>query len=230
MKQILKFIEDNSERIVKGMTITELANYNYTSISSVFRLARKLGFKGYTDLVYALSNPDLDERLDHLDDQHIQDLSRGFLRLFQNNEETLNALVTENPPKKAVLVVGNGYSKIMADFLSMRFLAKGIQSSAISSSDTMQILRNNLKSLSHVFCVFKSGETSSVIVFLEFAKEHTIPIISFTQNESSTISKLSDYSFIIDKGPTQDWDNANATAYYSMLLLYFEVFIKNWLG
>lgn len=50
---ILEFIQANQSRLDQ-ITIQEMAKANYTSTSTVFRLAKKLGFSGYREMLFNL--------------------------------------------------------------------------------------------------------------------------------------------------------------------------------
>ncbi|WP_258881100.1 MurR/RpiR family transcriptional regulator [Clostridium tagluense] len=53
-RQVLQYILKNSEYVLnKG--VREVANINYTSAATVIKLSKKLGYTGYTDMVYRLN-------------------------------------------------------------------------------------------------------------------------------------------------------------------------------
>ena len=50
-QQILSYLEFHSDQIL-DIRIQKVAEDNYTSTSTVFRLAKKMGFSGYKELTY----------------------------------------------------------------------------------------------------------------------------------------------------------------------------------
>ena len=54
-RNVLDYVSRYPEDI-KKLTIQTLADETFTSKSTIFRLAKKLGFNGYTDMIYHLSS------------------------------------------------------------------------------------------------------------------------------------------------------------------------------
>ena len=52
-KEMIQYIKSHKQEVI-NMTINELAKILLSSKSSVLRLAKKLGFTGYSELKYAL--------------------------------------------------------------------------------------------------------------------------------------------------------------------------------
>lgn len=222
-KKIIEYLDNNIDRLEDGLSIQEVAQENFTSTSSVFRLAKKMGFKGYSDLVYTLTADEPDKTLHNISEDKVIQLASSIWEVFDSNKVTFEKYKDQfNDSASSIIILANGYSKVMADYLAMKFHSKGIHAFVVSSSDSLQLINSNIHKLQQVICISKSGETSSLLPFLNIALVNKIPVISFTQRASSKIAQLSKFSFVVNPSNAGDWDNINANSFYPLLLMYFE--------
>ncbi len=120
-----------------------------------------------------------------------------------NNEiEKVLESVSENNTKKFVekitkakriFLTGGGRSGLVAEAFGMRLVQLGIESYIIGESTTPSIKRNDL-----VIAISGSGETKSTKLCVETAKKANAKVISITANKSSSISKKSFLSIVLN--------------------------------
>lgn len=222
---VLEYINNNQESL-KDMTIQKLADETYTSKSTIFRLAKKLGFDGFTDMIYHLSRQQA--KVDNAEvDTYIENLSTSIQKIFLQNE--VNLMDFRNRTKQeeqSIYIIGTGYSGIIGEYMYKKILGQGKLVYYSNGADTNALFLNNLHRISDIICISKSGETELVNSKAQIAKEKGIGVISFTRSDDNSLAKISDITFTIDDNQFLDRNNINPTQFYSMLLLYLEYFIE----
>lgn len=220
---ILDYLSAHSDQMHE-MSIQKLAQETYTSTTTIFRLAKKLGFEGYTDMIYRLkhSSPIQQEGIQ----ETAELLSEEVKRLFAQNELSLQQLVNLNQKEHYIFILGTGYSGIIAEYLYKKLLGKGYMVVFSNGADTSALFANNIKRISQIICISKSGETDTINKKVVMAKDYRIPVISFTQDNNNRLAKMSDVSFVINDANPYDWDNIETSQFYPLLLMYLEYLVE----
>lgn len=224
-KTVLDYIS-HYDNDLRKLTIQSLADDTFTSKSTIFRLAKKLGFNGYTDMIYHLSSQQ-DRRDNHNIEDYISNLSDSMLKIFQQNEPMLDQFIQSlSQNDKALYIIGTGYSGIIGEYLYKKILGKGELVYYSNGADSNALFLNNLHRISNIICISKSGKTESVNSKAQIARENNIEVISFTHSEDNSLALMSDIPFIIYDNQFLDRNNINPTQFYSMLLVYLEYVIE----
>lgn len=186
---LYNYIIKNTEKVVY-MRIRELANEAHVSTTTILRFCKKLDCEGFSEFKLKLkmyleetSNTDLNDNTSMIID---------FLKKAQNKEykEKINLICEEINKANNIIFVGIGFSGILAKY-SARYIS-GIGKNTIYIDDPFYPLnfRNTDNYVTVVFSI--SGETETVIDHINILKRKGSKIISITNNEDCTISKLSD--------------------------------------
>lgn len=192
---IISHIE-NGERKVN---IAQIANENFVSTAFISKMCKRLGFSGYTDMVFQLSR-----QHDETKPQSAYDLQS----LIDNYEkETVNRFVDclRRFHNRNCFVVGAGFADVTADYITHRMAVCGFPVFnrvhfydyvlfRDSNGDPMQ---SNIEP-SFLIAISQSGETDMVLNDVRRAKQNGFQIISFTKMENSTLAGLSDITFVVD--------------------------------
>lgn len=223
--QVLSYISQHKNSL-KDITIQKIADETFTSTSTIFRLAKKLGFKGFTDMIYHLTRQVQGDSSVEIT-QYLSGLSTSIENIFQRNDENLQLLIERIGKKEGALyILGTGYSGIIGEYLYKKILGKGELVYYSNGSDTNALFLNNLHRISDMICISKSGETELINSKAETAKSRGVGVISFTHSLDNSLAKLSDIAFVIDDNQFLDRNNINATQFYSLFLLYLEYVIE----
>lgn len=224
-KKVLEYLHQNQE-ILHNRTIQQLADETFTSKSTIFRLTKKLGFSGYTDMIYHLKKGQAlpgDEAID----KYVSDLSNEIQKVFLQNEITLNDFMNQlYKDNRSIYIIGTGYAGIIAEYLYKKILGQGELVYFSNGADSNALFLNNLHRITDIICISKSGETESVYSKATIAREKGIGVVSFTHSSDNTLARVSDIPFVIDDNQFLDPNNINSTQFYSMLLLYLEYVIE----
>ncbi|WP_195987363.1 MurR/RpiR family transcriptional regulator [Clostridium sp. D53t1_180928_C8] len=205
-KQIIEYIRDNAEKIIY-MTISESAKKTNTGEATVTRFAKKMGFSGFQDFKVTLAQEiSLKVRNSIINNEitNNEDVMETANKLLKNNinvlEGTVNKLNSNNiyvcadliKKSTRVYFMGIGYSGIVAQDSNYKFMRIGINSVYYSDTHTMVMMSALTSEDEVVFVISHSGETEEIIRATKIAKENGSKIISITENENSTLAKISD--------------------------------------
>lgn len=223
-KQIIHYLKEHIQE-VSHIGIQKVADDNWTSISSVFRLCQKLGFSGYKEFVYYLNS----HMMTHdtvTNERDVLELARQInLTLSANQSELAHLLQTINQTS-SFLIIANGYSSILGEYLAKKLIVYGYRVIQINASGSYTTVENNLAHLTHIIVLTRSGETKSLIAILNHFPLQDKVLICFTQEVSSTISECADISFEIVDENQGDWDNINYSQFHPMLLFFIEYLLS----
>ncbi|ALV21779.1 MAG: MurR/RpiR family transcriptional regulator [Carnobacterium sp.] len=228
--KILKYILENIDDVLQ-MGVREIAKENYTSPSTVIRLAQKLGYTGFIDLYYQLlpmvkkAAVDLNDYTDGLFSINQQDLLKDQtlqdVELFISNVLSL--------PQKHIFIYATGFSAIAGEYLYKKLLVLGRKATIATGTDSIGVFENNLQDIGALVVISKSGETQQVIEKLTIANESNIFTVSFTKETKNRVAELSDLNFKIMDNNKLDDRNMLPTVFFPRLLMLFEYLMKEYL-
>lgn len=196
---IITSIINHIENGERKTNITQIASENYVSTAFIIKMCKRLGFDGYTDLVFHLaqsqedSKPqgcgDLESLLDNYDEEKIH----AFLSCLRQFHD------------RKCFVVGAGFADIIADYIAQRLSVCGFMvSNRVHFYDYMlfrdsndHLMQSNIEP-AFIIAISQSGETELVLNDVRRAKQYGFQVISFTKIESSALARESDITFVID--------------------------------
>lgn len=222
-EQVLKYIINNIDSVM-DIGVRGVAAENYTSTSTIMRLAKKLGFTGFIDMVYnimplvdgnntgvvekseALIGTDINFLYKYIDDEHV----RKFIELLSKGT------------RKYIFIYARGFSKIAGEYFNKKLLGIGIKSILIDSIGSFE---NNLEDMEMLIVISKSGETKEVLDKVQVAKRKNKLVVSFTKEVENSISALSDISFKIFDMHKLDDSNLLPNSFFANMLMFMEYLI-----
>jgi Transcriptional regulators len=183
----LVIIETIINELSKGnqkISIRDIASQTYVSTTMIVKLAKKLGFVGYSQMIYLL-NESIHQKVS------IENLSH--LSEFVNNADIdkVQKLIDDIYQHKheKIYLVGVGFSDIIT-----HYFLKRLASFDIFAYDGAPIDCISARSKPSITIIFsKSGETADLIQIIKLSKKMGHTIYSITTSRQSTIAQLSDY-------------------------------------
>ena len=216
---IVNHIESNSGRI----GIQSVAKENFVSVSLIMKLCKKLGFDGYSELFYHLSQqtnkfsyePHM-ETIQSLVDNYNEETIKTFcsyLRLFR---------------EKKLFAVGAGFADPIANYFVQRLAICGFMVfNQVHFYDLMMFsgfakdpVHTNVEP-SLIFAISQSGESEEVLSDVNCAVQRGFKVISFTRKINSTLAKLSDICFLVDESKQTLISNI-PNQFFGKVILVFE--------
>lgn len=215
-RKIIQYLYNNIDRI-KTIGIRKVASDNFTSTSMIYKLAKKLGFEGYADMIHYIAysyseSENLDKVSNHSE----------LYKSVQPYKEDFNKLLNSYRDKQ-IVIVGMGFSDIISKFISEALFIKGFK---CASTLHMQLLSKNNKEDLLIIAISQSGETPRLVEVISEARESQFKVITITANESSKLANIS--NLVIPIGKYDSFKNVsnNFNTFFGELLLVFEYLIN----
>ena len=200
-KQIIRYMELNSLNL-KSIGIRQMAKDNFTSTSIIYKLCDKLGFEGYSDMIYHLTTIKDNQEID--ENQYIQ-YKESFLSLINQS--------------KRIVVFGLGFSTSIADYMHQRLTLKGYQSLCALHTEMLQ---NNLDSNTVFIIISHSGKTLHLTDLLQQLKTNNIPIISFVGQKKCRVADLSTLAIPVGDYDSFSYDLNKRNTFFGECIVAFE--------
>lgn len=204
-EEVLNYIIEQPEEIEK-LTSEELSNEIFVSTATISRTCKKLGFSGYQELKYSLtqyrkSNVNRKENLTK--NATIQNHLERFYNEMKTNiskvgggitEEIIDLIATSNHVE--FFGVGSSLPVCIEGARKMTFA--GRIATARSDWDELRVVANHLTTDDLAIIVSLSGETLHIIEYANLLKNHKVPILSITGSENSQLERLSTHTLKAD--------------------------------
>lgn len=218
-KDAVDFILKNPKEVI-GLTVDELAEITYSSPSSIVRLCKKVGMKGFGDFKIKLATEIntfvLDESRVEVDmpisrNSNEKDVAKTLLNLhYQALTDIYNTLDYEAMKKAAELIhdvdivtlYGRGESLIIAEDLHYKFKRIGLNSYLEPLSGFEIPIYNESVSKQAGIIISHYADSRYFHDYFNEMRYHNIPIILITANKSIKLKKLCDIVINIDNDET----------------------------
>lgn len=205
-KEVLNYIISNPNEVTH-LTIRELAEKTYSSPSSIVRLCREIGFKGFTELkqeimidLATLESNDEQKEVEKYDSitQIINKVTEINIRSLQEtksiiDETTIEKCIDLLDHSKAILCFGLGSSINVAKDAYLKFLRLNRPCIVNEDLHSQRLMAKNSTKDDVALIISYSGETEEILECLNICKENQTPTIAITRYKKSSISKNADY-------------------------------------
>ena len=187
---VLEAILQRMNNGVYKIPIREVAKAAFVSTTSVVRLAKKMGYDGYSEMLYELKL-----QCTSAVEYHVSDMTLSVLTTESSLsivDELIHDLVSSAYHR--VHVMGIGYS----DYAAAYFRDKLLEMDYFCTTKSPLDFECDLPSL--VIFISESGETSDLIAIEERLKLKNYKMYALSSNENSTLCKKTKRNIIIKKG------------------------------
>lgn len=214
-KDAVEFILKNPKEVI-GLTVDELAEITYSSPSSIVRLCKKVGLKGFADFKIKLATEIntfvLDENRVEVDmpisrNSNERDVAKTLLNLhYQALTDIYNSL-DYNAMKQAaklihdadiVTLYGRGESLIIAEDLHYKFKRIGLNSSLEALSGFELPIRIDAYKQQVAIIISHYAESNYFEDYFNEIRYQNIPTILITANKSMKLKNQSNIVINID--------------------------------
>lgn len=200
--QVLEYILANPTEVI-NLSIEEVAQTLFISTATISRTAKRLGFKGFQELKYAIMHYTNQERrlvntsvlnkeIIAYRDSLIHQLS---ISLNQLSETDLNQAVSMIEKANSIEIMGVGGSLPNCIDASKKLTALGKKSAARVDWDDLRAASKSLDSDDLAILISLSGETIHIIEYASNFKENNVPFIAVVGVENSTLEQLATITF-----------------------------------
>lgn len=187
--RILRAMTECVERGDEKIPIRAIAHMSYVSTTTVIRLAKKLGYDGFSEMLYSLRH----ERFRSLS----PDMPGFCERLIacERSRRELDALACDlrSGAFERIHIMGIGYSDLTAHYLCNRLFERGYFASTKSPLD----FRDERSFLT--ILVSESGETRDLMFIQERVRARDAPDYVFTADESSSLGSRTRHCILVER-------------------------------
>ena len=212
-ERIINFIKKHPEECI-DMGIAKLAKVNYTSTSTIFRIAKKMGYSGYTEMVYSMK-----KKLKDKTDLEINIETKYRVRNLKEITLFINCLLN-----KKIAVFGEDFSRIIGTYMHNRLFTLGIESHFLDCIDPKLFFDGIGRNYEAIILISNTGESEKCMEIIKNAikSKKNYTIISFTGKQKNSIADNSDASFVIEGIATEDKIVKYPNPFYGNVILGFE--------
>lgn len=197
---------------LKAKKIREIAELLYLSPSAIINMCKKIGYSGYTELVYDLTRPtaiQLNNRL--ISPQQ----SRQFTALLQQAQNS------------RMMLLASGYSNNLTNYMAEKLNYYGYRATANSH---LEYIFEKEHTNCLLFFISESGETNRLCELAQMNVDHHHPSIAFTGCQQSTLAQSVDLVISTDTYSAFNHDYIEPHLFYGIALLQFEWLLANTLN
>lgn len=221
---VLEYILEHPDT-VQTEGVRGVARANYTSTSTIMRLARKMGYSGFVDMCYQLRSFAEAPRQTM---QEEEDFLNGFdtsLLLNYNTYTQLKDCAEKllEQKDKIIFVYGTGFSGTVCTYLTQKLINMGILCVSATAGDSVGIFENTLARMGMFFCISKSGETTMVRDKIKTAKENGVCTVAITGEQENSIGRYADLWFRVENQWKLDDQNTMPNTFFPQTMMLVEL-------
>ncbi|QIU91170.1 MurR/RpiR family transcriptional regulator [Yokenella regensburgei] len=214
---VLRVIQADPEKCIRD-GIRTVAEQCYSNPSSIVRLAKKLKFNGWLEMVYFIKFNITMPKLDVTNDVEFMN-TQPAERLMP----LLNGLQHQR-----ILIHGSGFSQLIAQYIYNKFLVIGVNASLALWPDYEILEQKTATTFDAIWLVSKSGRSSSALNWVKAIEGKDIDLICLTGDYQSPLAQAADMSFIIHDPQKYDDDIYWSNPFFGYCILGFEHLLKLW--
>lgn len=192
-KSVADFFVKNKEKTDFSSKI--IANRLYVSEASLSRFAKKCGYKGFREFIFAYER-ELEEKEDSLSFYagRVLETYETLLRKSQKlvDEEQLKRISGMFSECRRIRVYGKGSSGYAAEELAVRFMRMGMDIEAVTDTHVMKMSAALADADTLVLAITFSGVTEEILSAVKYAKRNHAKVILMTANRSKEMPDLCD--------------------------------------
>lgn len=213
--KILDYLLNNIEDAL-NWNVRDVAQQNYSSPATVMKLAKKMHYTGYIDMVYRLYFAYHRDRQTKDDALEIS-LDAMFSQISPVDFQSVIDLLREN--HQQVYVCGSGFSRPIAEYISMKLLVLGFN---CIFTDLFAVYEHHQAQTGLVLLISKSGETGNIIKIAEKAQKSQLKIVLISATKDGRLSELADMTLVVSDENRLDDHNRQHNYFYSGSLFLVE--------
>ncbi|MEG0564096.1 MurR/RpiR family transcriptional regulator [Anaerorhabdus sp.] len=178
-----------SKQIESGnmnVTVRQLSKLTYCSPSKIVRFAKKIGFYGYSDMLFSFR-----KQMDEIVELKFKD-SLTTVVILEDSLKMIDQLIEDLTSKQynSVYLQGLGYSNYVCDYFRDKLIELGIFAACVNPLDV-------IKDKYILIIVSNSGETEDLVKIVKTCRNDDCIIYVITSQEKSKLCKLVPNAIII---------------------------------
>ncbi|HFX3770874.1 TPA: MurR/RpiR family transcriptional regulator [Enterococcus faecium] len=205
--EVLRFMKKNRQSL-KNIGIRDVAKASYVSTATIINMAKKIGYSGYSELVFALGNSQSDITMPST---------------FSNEEKEAFIHLMSAYRDKRIMILGSGFSQNLANYFSESLNLYGFRATANSH---LEFLRQQVQQDILLFIISNSGDTVRLAELAKIANDHFIDVIAFVGQKNSKIGTLATLTISTKTYIPQKISDYQPNLFFGTTLNQFELLLS----
>ncbi|MFD2830203.1 MurR/RpiR family transcriptional regulator [Corticicoccus populi] len=211
---------------MKKMKIQELASLSHTSVSSIHRLCRKLGFDGYSELkAYIKINKENNDNVQDLMEILNRDIQQTFNHLKHLDFDNLNQLIDQAP---YIYIYGTGAAQVeVASDVQRLFLAIYKKSMLLKNELELERAIEQIHDNELLIIISLSGETRNFEEMIRLIKTRNVKYISVTTLRDNVLAQHAMFNLYVNTTPFTLYNGVENSSFLPYHMV-FDVIIRKY--
>lgn len=205
--EVLRFMKKNRQSL-KTIGIRDVAKATYVYTATIINMAKKIGYSGYSELVFALGNSQSDIAMPST---------------FSNEEKAAFIDLLSEYRNKRIMILGSGFSQNLANYFSESLNLYGFRATANSH---LEFLRQQVQQDILLVIISNSGDTVRLAELAKMANDHHIDVIAFVGQKNSKIGSLATLTISTETYTPQRISDYQPNLFFGTTLNQFELLLS----
>ena len=205
--EVLRFMKKNRQSL-KTIGIRDVAKASYVSTATIINMAKKIGYSGYSELVFALGNSQSDIAMPST---------------FSDEEKAAFIDLLSEYRDKRIMILGSGFSQNLANYFSESLNLYGFRATANSH---LEFLRQQVQQDILLVIISNSGDTVRLAELAKIANDHHIDVIAFVGQKNSKIGSLATLTISTETYTPQRISDYQPNLFFGTTLNQFELLLS----
>ena len=205
--EVLRFMKKNRQSL-KTIGIRDVAKASYVSTATIINMAKKIGYSGYSELVFALGNSQSDIAMPST---------------FSDEEKAAFIGLLSEYRDKRIMILGSGFSQNLANYFSESLNLYGFRATANSH---LEFLRQQVQQDILLVIISNSGDTVRLAELAKMANDHHIDVIAFVGQKNSKIGSLATLTISTETYTPQRISDYQPNLFFGTTLNQFELLLS----
>lgn len=216
----------NDPQVVVDNAIADAAKIYNVSPSSLLRMAKRMGYKGYSEFRYALENSQ-EQNKKNINSSQILNIIESYKTSLDNidsyiDEKMIREFVGEFKTRR-IFTIGIGNSSLPANQLTYVLYTNGIWSDSVSNNTQIRYLADCVTKDDLLIIFSVTGSIDTYKEYLQKFKKKKCKIALVTMNDSEELKAYINYYFLLPMLPVCNIEAKQA--FYPDNRCVFHIFI-----
>lgn len=225
-RHVLAYIEAHIGE-AKRMSLTEMAEVNNVSTTTVVRMCHHLGLNGFAELKYVLRDHHSTSvaKADNIVDQYKYIMEHALNSI---DGRVIEEITDAMKDAVRIVVVAIGLTKPLGEYLSKKLMQMNQTSTYVYELHMIHLLPSWIEEDDLVLCISSSGEVELLLDLIEQLNGRRIRSVAITNTTSSSLAQLTSLS-INARVPKASYAGFDITVRATLTLLLdmlFESYIR----
>ena len=229
-RMVLDYLMGNLDTAL-SQGVRAIARNNYTSTSTIMRLAKKLGYSGFVDMCYNLRAMTEEPAYAFYEEQNfLEKFCQASILTYDTYSQL--KIFTEHMVRckgGLIFIYATGFSATIGTYMARKLVNMGQRCIFASGEDSVGMFENNLEHMKIFFCISKSGETVLVRDKIKTARENGITTAAITCEKENSVSQFADVWFRVEDLCKLDDLNTSPNTFFPQAMMLVELLAYEYL-